>query len=177
MLAMFLPVFILAFFILLAGVFVAFVRSRLDLGSPVSRGPNYGNARLSAKPLLTPSELDCYRKLTFALQPDFVVLAQVSMGQLFRTSGGTRWQNEKLFYNTVANKAIDFVICRADLSVLVVVELDDPSHNRKKHKDAERDRILRLAGYEVLRLPSIPAEDVLQCYAHTLRQREAARAL
>ena len=135
---------------------------------------DYGNAKLLAKPLLTNAEQHFYKRLAAAMQPDFIVLAQVSMGQLFRTTGGSFGQNRAL-YRTISQKAVDYVICRSDLSVMVVVELDDPSHDNKKDEDAKRDKTLRDAGYEVLRLPTAPADDVLQRYADSLKAREAAK--
>ncbi|WP_137009783.1 DUF2726 domain-containing protein [Aquitalea aquatilis] len=147
-----------------------------DTAQPEKKKANYGNAKLLAKSaLLSKSEQECYQKLVSVLQPDFLVLAQVSLGQLLRATGGTKRQNDNLYYNFASRKAADFVICRADFSVVVVVELDDPSHDSKKDRDADRDKTLRDAGHEVLRLPSIPTDELLQRYAASLRAREAAK--
>jgi hypothetical protein len=60
----------------------------------------------------------------------------------------------------------DFVLCRADLSVVAVIELDDRSHERRVRQDADARKTKALvdAGLRLVRIPAgvLPAEEELR---------------
>lgn len=127
------------------------IASALGLGmlliAAASRSRNY---RYKRAHILTNNELEFYRRLQRAL-PGLEVLPQVSMAGVIRPneSNSKRW-NQALWM--VVSKRIDFTICRRDMSVLCVVELDDRTHD--KTKDAQRDAILASAGIGTIRYQS-----------------------
>jgi len=64
--------------------------------------------------------------------------------------------------NRVNQKSADFVVCKKDFSVLVVIELDDSTHTRpsRRKADGDKERAINDAGLPVLRwhvkaMPSI----------------------
>lgn len=102
---------------------------------------------------LTPFEEQMFGTLTTAL-PECVVLAQVAFSALITT-------DEQAHRNRFDRKVADFVICSRQLTPIAVVELDDRSHWNKRAADADRDTMLRNAGYHTLRYQGIPqTEDV-----------------
>lgn len=133
--------------------------------------PDYGNARFCLKrhSLLTEREQGCYWRLVEHLAPDFIVFAQVSFSQILSTKGGTGEQNYALF-GTMSQKVADFVVCRKDLSMVAVIELDDSSHRGKEEQDKKRDAAVRQAGLLAFRLPNTPGNEPVKNLADVLRR-------
>lgn len=110
----------------------------------------FGRNGLIKKKLLTANELDFYQKLLLAVSPRWTVLAQVSMGALLDTALKPAHPRYWEVRNTFAQKICDFVLCDPrTLEPVLIVELDDVMHDFKK--DARRDTIVGLAGYQTLR--------------------------
>lgn len=95
------------------------------------------------KLVLTKPEQILFHRLREAL-PTYIVLAQVAMHRVIKPKGGG-----KAAFNTISQKAIDFVICRPNFSVVCVVELDDSTHD--KDRDMSRDTYMISAGIETIR--------------------------
>lgn len=95
-----------------------------------------------------------YARLISAF-PQHHVLAQVAFSALITN------QNYKI-RNQFNRKVTDFVVLDKDCNVVVIIELDDPSHIGKEKEDAERDAMLNEAGYRVLRYTNIPSAHNLQ---------------
>ncbi|WP_353143131.1 DUF2726 domain-containing protein [Acinetobacter pragensis] len=106
------------------------------------------------KRVITPFESKMYTRLISAF-PQHHVLAQVAFSALITN------QNYKI-RNQFNRKVTDFVLLDKDCNVVVIIELDDPSHLGKEKEDAERDAMLQEAGYRVLRYTSIPSIHNLQ---------------
>ena len=104
--------------------------------------------------VITAFESKMFHRLNEAF-PNYYILAQVAFSALITT------QNYKI-RNRFNRKVTDFVILDQTYNVLVIIELDDPSHIGKEQEDAERDAMLEEAGYRVIRYTSIPT-------VHTLR--------
>lgn len=102
---------------------------------------------ITAKRLLTEREKAMFRLLTRI--PNTHVFVQVSLGAILHTE---TWAMRNKFNKKIA----DFVLTDGDFNVIAVIELDDRSHDDKKEQDAFRDRMVREAGYRVLRYPNIP---------------------
>lgn len=81
--------------------------------------------------------------------PQYHVLAQVAFSALI-TSHNLKIRNK---FN---RKVTDFVLLNESLQVLVIIELDDPTHLYKVEEDKFRDHMLQEAGYRVLRYTEIP---------------------
>jgi very-short-patch-repair endonuclease len=110
--------------------------------------------------------------------PDKLIFAQVSLSRLLAV---TTRASEKSWFNRIAQKSIDFVVCRPDTRPIVAIELDDASHDsaRSAARDAVKDRACAAAGLPILRwrvkaMPSVAeiAAAVREAAPVTLRASE-----
>lgn len=115
---------------------------------PQSAPPPLSSVPVRARRPLTPYEEQMYGTLRSAL-PECVILAQVAFSALITT-------DEQADRNRFDRKVADFVICSRQLTPIAVIELDDRSHRNKQSADADRDAMLRNAGYRTLRYQGIP---------------------
>ena len=106
--------------------------------------------RFESQPPMTRHAQSMFWRLVEAFPaPDFVVLAQVSLGALLIAKGGASRYN-------FAQKRADFVLLSKGFLVLAIIELDDSSRKGKEQKDASRDAMLKSAGYKTVRYRKIP---------------------
>lgn len=103
---------------------------------------------------LTDREQSMFLRLTQAL-PEHIVLAQVSFSALL----DAKTQRARNRFN---QKTADFVICDKAFNVVAEVELDDSSHNGRSKQDANRDNMLKDAGYKVIRFNNVPTVAAIQ---------------
>lgn len=108
----------------------------------------YRKQKFYPRRVITNFESKMYARLLQAL-PQHHVLAQVAFSALITN-------HQYKIRNLFNRKVTDFVILDHDFNVVVIIELDDPSHLGKEKEDAERDAMLEEAGYRVLRYTSIP---------------------
>jgi len=101
------------------------------------------------KRIITAYECRMYVRLKEAF-PQYHVLAQVAFSALI-TSHNLKIRNQ---FN---RKVTDFVLLNESLQVLVIIELDDPTHLYKVEEDKFRDYMRHEAGYRVLRYTEIPS--------------------
>ena len=106
------------------------------------------------KPMMTAFERRMFMRLKQAF-PEYHILAQVAFSALITNS---HYKIRALFNR----KVTDFVILNADMQVIAIIELDDPSHIGTKQEDAERDAMFHEAGYRVVRYTEIPSIRQLQ---------------
>jgi hypothetical protein len=117
---------------------------------------------VTAKSLLTNREMELYNTL-HGLYPDHRLFVQVALSQLIDVAKDHPERNSirARFSQLVA----DFVLCRPDLSVVAVIELDDWSHalERRKMPDARKNKVLADAGLRLIRIPDgpIPSAETL----------------
>lgn len=103
------------------------------------------------KTLLTESERPFFSELQKAL-PEYGVFPQVCMGALIDPPRHLRGEWRKRARYAYQSKIVDFVVWDAALSkVVCLVELDDPTHDKRKEEDAQRDAITAEAGYPTAR--------------------------
>jgi hypothetical protein len=92
---------------------------------------------IKAGPLLTPTEARFAKVLLRCLPECIGVCPKVRLGDVVIVDPEMEWKERQRFTNFVWQKHLDFVLCEDDaFEVKGVIELDDPSHNR-------RDRQLR----------------------------------
>lgn len=103
---------------------------------------------IQAKSILTEREKIMFARLLDSL-PHAIILTQVSFSA-FMTADGFHTRN---LFN---RKMIDFVILNQDLDVILMIELDDATHIGREHIDAERDALLKEAGYKIIRYKHLP---------------------
>jgi very-short-patch-repair endonuclease len=121
--------------------------------------------------LLTAAERSFYGVLCQALDHQYAIFAKVRLGDLLWLPRRTPrfW----LYRNKIDRKHVDFVLCDlTSFSPLLVIELDDSSHERedRQERDAFVDAALEAAGLPILRMPVqhayTPAELRVQIYGH-----------
>jgi very-short-patch-repair endonuclease len=104
--------------------------------------------KLQPRRPLTAREQQMFFKLTETLT-DCIVFAQMPLASLVTTT-------DRQDRNRFDRKIADFLICTKTLTPIAVIELDDASHNSKAAKDADRDAMLRNAGYQTIRYRDFP---------------------
>jgi hypothetical protein len=118
---------------------------------------------VAAKNLLTERERSLYQRL-MSLYPEHKIFVQVALSQLIDVDRNhpERDSIRARYKQLVA----DFVLCRSDLSVVAVIELDDRTHEWPKRKaaDARKNKALADAGIRLVRIPAgrLPSEDDLR---------------
>lgn len=137
--------------------------------SPLKHEPLVGKATperpwpVEAKNLLTERERSLYQSLN-KLYPNHKIFVQVALSQLIDIDSRHPERNSirARFKQLVA----DFVLCRADLSLVAVIELDDRTHERavRQAADARKNKVLADAGIRLVRIPAgpLPSEDFLR---------------
>ena len=106
--------------------------------------------KYKARPLMTDNELEFHFRLTKAL-PNFLIFPQVSMQALLEAASNDR-KTAHADRLRIAQQRADYVVCDPAGQVIVVIELDDRTHDRKK--DAIRDKRLAQAGIPTIRYES-----------------------
>ena len=100
-----------------------------------------------------------YEKIMFSelrdAVPECYIFVQVSFGAIL-------WSASQATRNRYNRKITDFVVTDNAFNILAVIELDDKSHDGKKQQDAERDAMLKEAGYKVLRYRHMPDKQKLR---------------
>jgi Protein of unknown function (DUF2726) len=115
---------------------------------------------VEARNLLTDRELSLYQSL-LSLYPEHKVFVQVALSQLIEIDRNhPERQSIRARYKQLV---ADFVLCRSDLSVVAVIELDDRSHDnpRNQYADARKSKALKDARIRLVRVPAgaLPSED------------------
>jgi len=88
------------------------------------------------------------------LLPEHTVFAKVKLAELvYVTKNGSEWRSHQ---NRIDRKHLDFVLCDADLSPVLAIELDDSSHREqpRRERDAFVDQVLTAAGIPIVRIPA-----------------------
>lgn len=100
-------------------------------------------------PLLSETERSFFTRLVAAV-PEYHVFPQV---QVCRFVEVRNVQRRGAILSRYARLSADFVVCGQDFNVLLVVELDDASHNSstRRARDAKKDAVLSAAGIAVIR--------------------------
>ena len=113
---------------------------------------------------LSSAELSFYKVLLQAVEDKAIVCPKVSLSDLFFVNIKDRsWQTR--YYNKIARKHIDFLICSKDiLTPLCGIELDDSSHQREDRIDRDIfvDKVFDSAGLELFRFENKPGYSVAE---------------
>lgn len=113
------------------------------------------NVPHSPRDALTPTEKKFFQTLqSIGAVQGFVVAPQMAMSAIVDTP---QKFNENKFRNKnragFAQKRLDFVLLdHRHLRTVLVIELDDPSHDGREAEDSQREDILAEAGHRLLRV-------------------------
>lgn len=102
--------------------------------------------------LLSPAEQSFLGALRSAAPPGLVIFPQVRLAGLVHTTERNERRRRYDFYRIQA-KTVDFVLCDAQTTApMLVVELDDASHDRadRRQRDAFVDEVLASVGLPIL---------------------------
>lgn len=115
-----------------------------------------GNNNTPIKPsyLMSEHEKTMFGELLQAI-PECYIFPQVAFGAIL-------WTQSYASRNRYNRKIADFVVADRQFNILAIIELDDKSHDKKEIQDAERDAMLKEAGYKVLRYRHMPDKKKLR---------------
>lgn len=121
---------------------------------------DYSNA-YQKRLLLTKHEWKNYMILKPALEGEGLrICTKVRLLDLIEPKKGTGNKQRQTLLNKIQSKHIDFVICNEKLNVLLLLELDDSSHDTEARqlRDNFVDSVLTGAGYKIIHVRDCAAE-------------------
>ena len=88
------------------------------------------------------------------------ICPKVRLLDLVEPKKGTDGKQRQTLLNKIQSKHVDFAICDEKLNVLLILELDDSSHDTetRKQRDTFVDSVLTGSGYKILHVRSFEAE-------------------
>lgn len=105
------------------------------------------------KAFLTPAERSFYGVLQSIIPPGWEIFCKVRLADVVTPPPGlskSAWQKS---FNAISSKHLDFVLCKADtLEIVLVVELDDRSHELPSRQSRDLFLEAALKSAEVLLL-------------------------
>lgn len=133
-------------------VVVGIAVAAMFLAKRAGIGPSEPEAPFAPKQLMTRNELAFFEKLCDAAARAGAegVFPQVAMAAIVTTRKGLDQSARMSARGRFSRKMIDFVLVDGSMRVMLLVELDDPTHDAAK--DADRDSITAAAGYRTLRV-------------------------
>lgn len=145
--------------ILMAAAFVVMSVLKLRSGSSGTRVRGFPYARRSG--LFTEAEARFWRVLREAV-PEMEVFGKVRLEDVIVVRSGLSKSDRATARNRIKSRHLDFVLIDPKSTrVLVVVELDDASHNsaRARQADAFKDQALEAAGVPIVRVRASASYD------------------
>ena len=133
---------------------VLFLAAWLVVKSLSSSGPlRLGPATYARKPLLTAWELAALGEMRRELPGYFHICPQVRLADLMNVQASDPSVRQTAL-NKVTSKSVDFVVVDTAGRALLVVELDDRSHDREDRRDRDRlvDAVLGQCGIPIRRV-------------------------
>lgn len=120
-------------------------------------------------PVLTQAEVRFHGVLVAAVARigGMSVFPQVAMGAILDADRNLEAEFRRNVRNRFNRKIVDFVIVDARTNVLLIVELDDSTHDGDR--DRARDEITRSAGYATMRIRGRSARDPVHVEAEIRR--------
>lgn len=104
------------------------------------------------KYMLTKNEYTFYLELQkLAKEMNWIICPKVGLKELFEV---TNQDNYMHYFGKIAQKHIDFIICKEDLKPLYAIELDDNSHNGEKRKEADefKNKLFEQSRVKLIRI-------------------------
>jgi hypothetical protein len=114
-------------------------------------------------PVLTKGEKALVYPLIKATKGNYLILCKVRLADVISCPADHR--SESHWFNIISRYHVDFVLCDPKTTTpLLVIELDDRSHNSEKQsrRDKWKDLALQSAGLPIHRLPAQAAYDPIE---------------
>jgi hypothetical protein len=102
---------------------------------------------------LSPAEFSFYKVLSSVCGSRLTIQAKVRLADVFFVA---RPNENVTFFNRIAQKHVDFLVCDSvTMKPLFAVELDDSSHkrNNRQERDEFVENVCKVAGLPLLRMP------------------------
>lgn len=106
--------------------------------------------------LLTPAEKNFYEAMRPLVSEHWRLFSKVRMEDILEVKPGLERKEAYGYRSRIKSRHIDFVLCdQESLQVLLCIELDDSSHQRRKQKEIDdcKDQAMRDAGPTLTRVP------------------------
>lgn len=142
-----------------------FLRRRFKHRQPKVFGDELAVWPYEPLPIMTNSEVVFFRLLQEAVQDEYLIFSQV---QLSRIIDAKHAEDSGKWLNRINRMSVDYLLVDAvdAQTPLVVIELDDWSHESKARQraDAKKDKALSCAGIPVMRFHGehMPTAPILQ---------------
>lgn len=149
-----------ALLLLLISAGVTVIRKVFDPGDAGGGGKGFVPGKTpvryhQVKAFLTPAERSFYGVLQSIIPSTWQLFCKVRLADVVTPPPGlskSAWQKS---FNAISSKHLDFVVCKADtLEIVLVVELDDRSHDQpsRQARDLFLDAALKSAEVLLLRV-------------------------
>ena len=112
--------------------------------------------RYNAAALLTPTEAAFYPVLDdIARRHGLLLFCKVRLADVAKTAHAENYNTYMKYFGKVKSKHLDFVLCGSDFVPVVVIELDDPSHENKPNRENDmlKDVVLESIDLPLIRVP------------------------
>lgn len=107
------------------------------------------------KYLLTKNEWSFYKKIKpICDKNNLHIISKVRLADIVEVEKSLEYKEKQKYFNKIKNKHIDFIICNPEnLAILVLIELDDKSHERKNRiaRDEFVNKLCEKVGYKLIR--------------------------
>lgn len=114
------------------------------------------------KNLLSNNELNFYKELKpVAEKLKLHIIAKVRIADFVDTEKGLDYFEKWEFLSKITQKHVDFILCNPeDLSPILLIELDDNSHESEKRKERDKfvEEVYKKTEYKLLRVRN--ADDI-----------------
>lgn len=159
-------------------IIIAIVISAWTSGANEKRKVHKNNVyKYTAKTLImSKSEADFFRKLSFVAQDRYYVFPQIHLSAILdhRVKG----QDWKIAFRHINGKSVDYVLCdKETLRPAYAVELDDATHQQRDRieRDREVERIFEQAGIPLVRFSSkdTSESEIVEAFAAAKTQMKA----
>ena len=120
-----------------------------------SKGRLYPYARREA--LFTPAERSFLSVLEQSVGAEYRIMGKVRLGDIVAVDRRVAGNKSRIARNRINQKHVDFVLCDPQtLAIVLVVELDDRSHERpdRRERDIFVDGALAAAGIPIAHIPA-----------------------
>ena len=104
-----------------------------------------------AQPIFTRNEWQNYKTLReITAEKGYIICPKVRLLDIVKPRNGAK-KYKTLLYK-IQSKHVDFVVCDQNMNIIVIIELDDSTHDTQKRKARDEfvDTILRSVGYKII---------------------------
>lgn len=111
------------------------------------------------KHLLTKNELFFYQQMQpIVNELGYCILSKIRIADLVEVEKNLDYSTTQTYFNKISKKHIDFALCDPkDLTIHILIELDDKSHNLNKVKERDKfvKELYKKTDYKLIRVYNI----------------------